>query len=194
MKNTAINEKTLELNICEEYLVAIRKDHPNAYWYGPSTIEERDLGYDASMETRRASSSFSNSNVRSDTTGPRQRSIPTFSRFKHINIKSYAIFQPNSLARSNTRFRYLATWTNLKQWSRISAGRQTSINSKMHRISIGTSLNIRSRSTATMRIFTRRQNVCAVSTVGSCFLTSKSAIRPVGRFGLSILSRFTICL
>ena len=50
MKNTAINEKTLELNICEEYLVAIRKDHPNAYWYGPSTIEERDLGYDASME------------------------------------------------------------------------------------------------------------------------------------------------
>jgi hypothetical protein len=50
MKKTNINEKTLELNICEEYLAAIRTDHPKAYWYGPSTREEVEVGYDASIE------------------------------------------------------------------------------------------------------------------------------------------------
>lgn len=47
---TRITEKTLELNVCEEYLRAIRRSHPKAFWYGPSTVEEKDLGYDASIE------------------------------------------------------------------------------------------------------------------------------------------------
>jgi len=50
MASTNITEKTLELNICEEILADIRQAYPKAFWYGPSTRSERNLGFDASLE------------------------------------------------------------------------------------------------------------------------------------------------
>jgi hypothetical protein len=40
----------MELNICEEILAFVRLSFPRAFWYGPSTRDEKALGYDASLE------------------------------------------------------------------------------------------------------------------------------------------------
>ena len=50
MKNTKISEKTLELNLCEELMTLVRTKYPNAFWYGPTLQDERELGYDTSLE------------------------------------------------------------------------------------------------------------------------------------------------
>ena len=50
MQNTRISEKTLELNLCEELMTLVRTKFPSAFWYGPTLQDEKELGYDASLE------------------------------------------------------------------------------------------------------------------------------------------------
>ena len=50
MQDTKISEKTLELNLSEELMTIVRAQHPNAFWYGPTLQDEKDLGYDTSLE------------------------------------------------------------------------------------------------------------------------------------------------
>ena len=50
MEDAKISEKTLELNLCEELMTLVRAKYPGAFWYGPTLHDEKELGYDTSLE------------------------------------------------------------------------------------------------------------------------------------------------
>jgi len=76
MVRPKVSEKTLELNICEEILARIRRRHPKAFWYGPSTREEFDKGYDASLEGAKGMALFLQFKRPSDYPATNPKSFP----------------------------------------------------------------------------------------------------------------------
>jgi len=50
MQDTKISEKTFELKLCEELMTLVRTKFPKAFWSGPTLQDEKELGFDTSLE------------------------------------------------------------------------------------------------------------------------------------------------